>query len=441
MIRFAAALLVYADGPSARTFHERLQRNSYLGPLVHSAAAALEELRRFKPDIVMIGPELADGDGMSLARTLKGHPEFAEIPVFLLAETRSDEIYREAMDIGVDDLMVLPLDEAVMFARMRPLVRIATMYAELRLRGAVARALGVDVRDRLGGPADDAAAVVLAVGTDQETAFVRQSLEGADVTTTTDLYQVEDMVSNRNYDVTILFAGSNPGPYIDLCIQTRNNARLFNLPVVIVMDPELPIERAVPYRAGASRVVFRPLRPPVVRSAVLPLVRRQRLRWALRQALATTLAPVSQDPLSDVYSRSFLMSYLADRIALAKAEDRHLSVVLFYLPSIAGIRASFGVEAEGHLLRQLSQWINNLLRAEDITARIDGYEFCVALPDTPLSEAQVVMNRIAGVLAHTDFAVPDVYEVVQVWLQVGATELGPDDTPETIIARARQKLE
>ena len=51
------------------------------------------------------------------------------------------------------------------------------------------------------------------------------------------------------------------------------------------------------------------------------------------------------------------------------------------------------------------------------------------------------MNRIAGVLTHTDFAIPDVYEVAQIWLQVGAAELGVNDTPETLVARARMRLE
>lgn len=441
MIHFAAALLVHADGPPARTLHERLMRNSYHGPLVHSAADALAELTRFKPDIVMIGPLLTDGAGMELARTLKSHPEFGHIPVFVLTDTRSDEVYQEAQDIGVDDLMVLPVDEAVMFARLRPLVRIATMHTELDLRAAVAGALAIDVKRKVSGPSARGPEVILAVGTEEETAFVREAMGGADIATTTDLYEAEDMVTERNFDVAVLFAGRNPGPCLDLCVQIRNNARLFNLPVIVVMDRDAPGERAIPYRAGASRVVYRPLRPPVLRSAVLPLVQRQRLRWALRQALVETLKPASRDAGSDVYSRGFLMSYLADRIAVAKAEDRHLSVVLFYLPSLAGIRDGFGAEAEGHLVRQLSQWINNLLRAEDLTGRIDGNEFCIVLPDTPLSEAQIVMHRIAGVLSHTDFAVPDVYEVVQVWLQVGATELGPDDTPETVIARARLRLE
>jgi two-component system cell cycle response regulator len=62
------------------------------------------------------------------------------------------------------------------------------------------------------------------------------------------------------------------------------------------------------------------------------------------------------------------------------------------------------------------------------------------LPDSPLSEASLVINRIAGVLAYTDFAVRDVYEPVKVWVRVGSAELTDGDTAESLIARARQAM-
>jgi len=53
----------------------------------------------------------------------------------------------------------------------------------------------------------------------------------------------------------------------------------------------------------------------------------------------------------------------------------------------------------------------------------------------------VVMHRIAGVLAYTDFAVREVYQPVKVWVQVGCTDARNDDTVASLLARGRRNLD
>ncbi|HIJ64269.1 MAG TPA: diguanylate cyclase, partial [Rhodospirillaceae bacterium] len=88
-----------------------------------------------------------------------------------------------------------------------------------------------------------------------------------------------------------------------------------------------------------------------------------------------------------------------------------------------------------------AQWITSLLRGEDLTVRYDENEFCVVLPDTPKDEAEIVMNRIAGVLAYTDFAVKEVYQPVKVWVRAAAADLQPGDTAASLIERARRDID
>ena len=105
------------------------------------------------------------------------------------------------------------------------------------------------------------------------------------------------------------------------------------------------------------------------------------------------------------------------------------------------MRDQFGVEAGFHLTRQLAQWTTILVRAEDLTAHHGEHDFCVSLPDTPLHEAGVVMNRIASILSYTDFAVPEVYQHFTVEVEVGMARLESQDMVESFIARARENLD
>jgi two-component system cell cycle response regulator len=170
------------------------------------------------------------------------------------------------------------------------------------------------------------------------------------------------------------------------------------------------------------------------------MVRRQKQRWLIREALGEAELPSIMDPATAVFSRAFCDAYAAQRVSYALNHGRPLSIGFFRVPDVENIRQRFGEDQANHLRLQVSQWISGLLRVEDMTARYEENEFCVVLPDSPVSEASLVINRIAGVLAYTDFAVREVYEPVKVWVRVGSAELGDGDTTESLIARARQAM-
>ena len=140
--------------------------------------------------------------------------------------------------------------------------------------------------------------------------------------------------------------------------------------------------------------------------------------------------------LPDLYTGAFLGAYLADRIAAAHSQGKPLSIIHFSFGGVARIEEEFGTPAGNHLRQQLGQWIISLTRAEDLVAHLGGSRFAVALPDTPLDEPEVVMQRIAGVIGYTDFAVQDVYQVVKVWPHVGAAGWAPGETAPALLARA-----
>ena len=58
------------------------------------------------------------------------------------------------------------------------------------------------------------------------------------------------------------------------------------------------------------------------------------------------------------------------------------------------------------------------------------------LPNTPIHEAEIVRDRILGVVLNTDMAVYDVFKPVAVDLVAGIAALGPDDSASGLLGRA-----
>ncbi len=436
MIHLGHILIIDEDGTRGEAMLARVRALGYEGLVAGTAAAAIEAVARTRPDIVLVGPT-PDREQIALGAAIKAAPGGHEIPVCLMAPDRRPALRRDALAAGIDDMLAPPLSELKLSARLRPLLRLSVMHQELHLRAGTARRFGLSIDETVERDRVEAGYPLLVVGPEGEA--VSRPLAEAKIALAADPFAAEEMLDRSNFDAAVLAPETSPHAYLDLCAQARNNPRLFNLPVLMLGGDEGPSEEDS-YRNGASGYFARPADDLELRSAVLSLVRRQRLRWAIRQALMKTLAGDTRDEGTGVYRRAFLDSYLAERVEFARSHGRHLSVIFVRIPDVENIRQRFGEPQAAHLRLQLAQWITGLLRGEDLTARYDDNEFCVVLPDTPAAEAAIVTHRIGGVLANTDFAVKDVYQPVKVWVFVGCADLRTDDDVATLIQRGRQAV-
>ncbi len=435
MIRLANVIVAHADTGAAETILARLSHNGYHALHAASRQRVLELAKDEHPDLILVGD--VGEDAIGLGADLKQEAMLADIPMVLLVEKVTADAAERAYDAGLDDTLSMHDDDVELLSRLRPLVRLATMHAELRHRSFAARGFGVTARERASVP-EGTRPCILVVGHDHDGVGAMLGAS-AEVIHSSNLYDAESLLEHRNFDAAVVTTDGELENYLAFTSQVRNNPRLFNLPMVLVVDKG--VSAAEVYRRGASRVLSRPFDSGMLRASVLSMVRRQQLRWAIRAALFESLKEETHDPLTGAYSRAFLDSYLGERLEIAKTHDRHLAVVFFYIPNIEGVRSHFGDDAAEHLAQQLGQWITGLLRAEDMTSLYAKNQFCVVLPDTPTVEAEVVMHRIAGVLAYTDFAVREVYQPVKVWVQVACTDAKTTDTLETLLARVQAKLD
>lgn len=437
MIHLANILIATDDAAFGEELLGKLRRHRYQGQVVTSQEEVIVAARQERPDIVLLGSSIKGGDPMTLTRMLKASVDTADIPVCLLAEEASAELQNRALVAGVADVLTPPISETKLFARLRPLVRLASMQTELQQRGQAAQKFGISIETLPHRQKDERPERILLIGKPAEA--LAQHLPNAQISYVGDPYQAEDELENHNYDAAIAIPNGDPARYLDLCVQIRNNPRLFNLPVIMVAKAA-EIDEDTAYQHGASGYFKDPADPSELNNAALFLVRRQKLRWSIREALGEAETALIKDPATDVFSRPFFDAYVSQRVAYALNHNRPLSVGFFRVPDVENIRQRFGEEQANHLRLQVSQWISGLLRVEDMTARYEDNEFCVLLPDSPESEASLVINRIAGVLAYTDFAVRDVYEPVKVWVRAGYAELTDSDDTESLIARARQAM-
>jgi chemotaxis response regulator CheB len=82
-------------------------------------------------------------DGFETCRRIKADPATSHIPVVLVTALDGREDRIVGLDAGADDFVAKPIDDVLLFARVRSLTRLKLIMDELREREESSRRLGV----------------------------------------------------------------------------------------------------------------------------------------------------------------------------------------------------------------------------------------------------------------------------------------------------------
>ena len=437
----ANIIVASTNNVQLKAFSNKLEEHNYT--VLPCDNIALEtKAKTAHPDLIVIDVSCDGFDGFEAAQKIKSEDETKYIPVVLMANEKSEELYTRGTDVKVDDIFIYSVDIQEFLVHIKPLLRLSTMFMELNNRVQLAKEFDAPANAKINS--DDGAPyqILLVAPKDGDKATLETILNGnCNIDVCADFFAAEDKLAEGVYDAAICHLDlDNQEQVLSLSSRARNNPRLFNLPVLVLSEGVLA-DRMDAYRRGVTRIIRRPLSHSSLMSKIQMLVRRQRLRWNIRNALDTTRSGHTLDQTSNAYTKDFFQKHLIEQVANAHKWQKHLSVIFFSIPNLPDLKKQFGDESAQHLLQQINQWISSLTRVEDLVARFDENEFCISLPDTPIDEAQIVMHRIAGILSYTDFAVIDVFQPVSIWVESGITAVELGDDVDILINRARHNMD
>jgi diguanylate cyclase (GGDEF)-like protein/PAS domain S-box-containing protein len=129
------------------------------------------------------------------------------------------------------------------------------------------------------------------------------------------------------------------------------------------------------------------------------------LAVALRQArmLEESSRMAVTDPLTGLYNYRFTQDVLRKRLSEARRRKRPLSIVMVDVDGLQTLNETYGREFGDAVLRRFGNVLLGSVRISDIVARYGGDEFIVLLPETQLSDAVMLAERMAQRIAESDW--------------------------------------
>jgi diguanylate cyclase (GGDEF)-like protein len=139
-----------------------------------------------------------------------------------------------------------------------------------------------------------------------------------------------------------------------------------------------------------------------------------------------------RDPLTKAYNKKYFIDQLNTEISYTKRHKTPLTLVIFDLDHFKHVNDTYGHVAGDHVLIQLADLVQAMLRQEDVFARYGGEEFVIILRGIPLEDAGVLAERIRIAVEQVKFMSGDQRLPVSVSVGVAAYDESMLDPMELV---------
>ncbi|HTI32518.1 MAG TPA: diguanylate cyclase, partial [Miltoncostaea sp.] len=141
------------------------------------------------------------------------------------------------------------------------------------------------------------------------------------------------------------------------------------------------------------------------------------------------------DALTGLANRRAFEARLHEEVGRARRDGSPLSVVVLDMDHFKEVNDRHGHEEGDRTLATLAARMRSTTRASDMIARIGGEEFAWLLPATDSDGAEVLAERLRGVIAAEPFGAAGTRTI-----SGGVAALGPDDDALALLRRADARL-
>ena len=119
-------LVIEDEAPLRRYLRATLQSFGYRVEEAATGGEGRNLLLRVNPDVVLLDLGLPDGDGLDLAREIRG---WSRVPIIVVSARGKEEDKLLALDVGADDYLTKPFGSGELLARIRVALRHAAENA------------------------------------------------------------------------------------------------------------------------------------------------------------------------------------------------------------------------------------------------------------------------------------------------------------------------
>jgi len=126
-----AHILLADDNADMRAYVQRLLGGSHHVEVVADGQAALETIRRRRPDLLLTDIMMPRLDGFGLIRSIRADATLKDLPIIALSARAGEEASLDGLAAGADDYLVKPFSARELVARVDSALAMATLRRQM----------------------------------------------------------------------------------------------------------------------------------------------------------------------------------------------------------------------------------------------------------------------------------------------------------------------
>jgi DNA-binding response OmpR family regulator len=145
-------LIVDDEKINLEFFEVMLSKLGFVVEEAHDGFEALEKVKRFNPDLLLLDNVMPRMSGWEVTRTLKKDPKFSGIPIIMFSALDDVKDKVAGFELGIDDYITKPFNFSEVLARIRAVLRNRELFAQIAVRESrlsLAEELNTDMKNNL----------------------------------------------------------------------------------------------------------------------------------------------------------------------------------------------------------------------------------------------------------------------------------------------------
>lgn len=433
----ARVLIVDDLIPNIKLLEARLSAEYFDVVSATSGPEALKLCRDGRCDIVLLDVMMPGMDGFEVCTRLKADPATMHLPVVMVTALDQPADRVRGLDCGADDFLTKPVDEMALIARVRSLTRLKITLDELRARADTSAKLGLAARQIDEGKPGRVLLIEDRANSSDSIVSALRDLHTVEIETNPQ--EALFRAAENAYELAVVSLNLANFDALRLCSQLRSLERTRSLPILLLADIEDRPRILRGLDLGVNDYIMRPIDRNELVARVRTQIRRKRYADSLRDNVQAAMELAVVDALTGLNNRRFLETHLATALDKAAHTGKPLSLMILDIDHFKSVNDTYGHDAGDEVLKVFAQRVRRVLRGADLVCRLGGEEFVVVMPDTPLSVAERIAERVRAAVENERFPI-DQSRTIAVTTSIGLAERGGDANADGLLRRADKAL-
>ncbi len=436
-------ILIVDDAKANRMIlHALLERDYYTVFEAEDGIEAIEIAREKSPDLILLDYMMPRLNGLETCKRLKANPQTMNTPVVMVTSSDRIEEKNATLAAGADDFLTKPINQEVLFARIRNLLRVKTLMDELHLRGETASEYGLPQFRMEDFEKVEQKLLLIAstLQTGEEWKSALQPLGNFHIQICAKEEAALQMAETQNFDALVVAENlSDGGVGMRLIANLRAHWKNRDLTILFLAQSGTNAGlRAL--ELGSNDYMLEPFDPTELATRLRTQSRRIWLAKSLREQFNKQLRLSVIDPLTELHNRRYLDDYMPKLLNRAKRDQTKIALMILDLDHFKSINDDYGHDFGDAVLVEFARRARESLRAADLIVRFGGEEFVIITPGVTSEQARNISERLRKLVAGTPFETAT-GEFAKVTTSVGVTMIEPgEDDLKAILKRADEAL-